>query len=71
MPSAAQKAPLDYLFALLICATTVGTAFLVDPPATRWVVFSVGVVMTVAVLVAAAKPVKSTDEQPPAGSSRR
>lgn len=58
MPPAAKKAPFDYLFALVVCATPVGTAFLVDPPTTRWIVFATGVVMTLSVLAAAARPSK-------------
>jgi len=53
---AIAKAPLDYLFALVISLGAVGMSFLVDPPETKWIVFAVGLIMTVSVLAAAAKP---------------
>jgi hypothetical protein len=58
MRPAASKAPLEYLFALATCLFVVGTSFLVDPPATRWVVFAVGVVMSVSVLAVSLRPVR-------------
>lgn len=59
MPPEAKKAPLDYLFAFLMAASPIIGSFWVEPPETRWVVFGVGVFMTLSVLVVAAKPVKS------------
>ncbi|MGH9122278.1 MAG: hypothetical protein ACRDYC_10100 [Acidimicrobiales bacterium] len=53
------KAPWDYLFALAISATVVGTAFLVKPAETKWIVVVVGVVMLVGVLAAAVWPSRS------------
>jgi uncharacterized protein (DUF983 family) len=59
MPPAASKAPVDYLFALVICAITIGVSFAVKPPETRWIVFAVGCVMAVAVILAALRPTRS------------
>jgi protein-S-isoprenylcysteine O-methyltransferase Ste14 len=56
MPPAASKAPLDYLFALVVCAVVVGVSFKVEPSETHWIVFGVGVGMAVAVLLAALRP---------------
>jgi hypothetical protein len=58
MRPAASKAPLEYLFANATCLFVLGMSFLVSPPATRYVVFSVGVVMTVSVLIASLWPVR-------------
>ncbi len=58
MPPAASKAPLDYLFALVICVITVAVSFKVDPPETRWIVFGVGVAMGLAVLAVALRPTR-------------
>jgi diacylglycerol kinase len=55
MPSAASKAPKDYLFALVVCVV-VAVSFKVSPSETRWIVFTVGVLMGVAVLMAAVRP---------------
>jgi protein-S-isoprenylcysteine O-methyltransferase Ste14 len=56
MPSAASKAPKDYLFALVVCVVVVAVSFKVSPSETRWIVFTVGVLMGVAVLMAAVRP---------------
>jgi uncharacterized protein (DUF983 family) len=61
MPPAASKAPYDYLFALVVCAIVVGVSFEVQPPETRWIVFAVGVVMAVAILLAALRPSHTDD----------
>ena len=58
MQPAAKKAPFDYLFALVISLCPLGMSFVVTPDETRWVVFAVGVVMTVTVLGAALRPVR-------------
>lgn len=58
---AAQKAPLDYLFAILVSATVVGTSFLVEPPETKYVVLITGVVMLIASVAAALRPARSAD----------
>ena len=55
---AASKAPLDYLFALVIGLVVIGLTFFMKPPTTRWLVFGIGVIMVVAVLAAALKPVR-------------
>jgi hypothetical protein len=59
MPPAASKAPLDYLFALAVCAVVVIVSFWVQPSETRWIVFGVGIFMGVSILAAAAKPTRS------------
>jgi protein-S-isoprenylcysteine O-methyltransferase Ste14 len=56
MPPAASKAPIEYLFALVVCLITVGVSFKVAPSETRWIVFTVGVIMAVAVVLAALRP---------------
>ncbi|MHB1533021.1 MAG: hypothetical protein ACYC1D_00100 [Acidimicrobiales bacterium] len=56
MPPAAKKAPADYLFALFVSAAPIVGSFVVTPSETRWIVFSVGVVMVLAVLFAATRP---------------
>jgi hypothetical protein len=56
MPPAAKRAPWDYLFAILVSATVVGTSFVVEPPATKYIVMITGIVMLIASLAAAAKP---------------
>lgn len=58
MRPAAVKAPMDYLFALVVCLIVIAVSFAVEPPETRWIVFGVGCVMAVAVLAAAARPVR-------------
>lgn len=58
MRPAGTKAPLEHAFALAVCLFVTGMAFLVEPAATRWVVFGVGVFMTVSVLVATLYPVR-------------
>ncbi|MDQ6783660.1 MAG: hypothetical protein M3063_09500 [Actinomycetota bacterium] len=66
MPPAAKKAPLDYLFAIFVGLFVFGTSFVVDPPATRYIVMITGAVMLLAALGAAARPDKadsSTDGQ--------
>ncbi|MGH9061707.1 MAG: hypothetical protein ACRDZY_19670 [Acidimicrobiales bacterium] len=62
MQPAAKKAPLDFLFALVISLCPLVLSFFVQPDTTRWIVFAVGVVMTLSVLAAALRPVK--DQQP-------
>jgi hypothetical protein len=59
MPPAASKAPVDYLFALVICAITIGVSFAVKPAETKWIVFAVGCVMAFAVILAALRPSRS------------
>ena len=64
MRPAASRAPLEYLFALATCLFVVITSLLwVDPPATKWVVFSVGMVMTLSVLVVSLWPVRDRSGQ--------
>lgn len=54
---AIMKAPFDYLLALVICLGPVIGSIVVKPPLTRWIVFSVGVVMFLSVLFFAVRPV--------------
>jgi hypothetical protein len=58
MPPAAKRAPLDYLFAILVSATVLGTSFVVEPPATKYIVMITGAIMLITSLAAAAKPEK-------------
>jgi hypothetical protein len=44
-----------YLFALLITLIVTGLAFPVNDPGTKWIVFSVGVLMDVSILIAWAR----------------
>ena len=57
MVPAIVKAPLDYLFGLVIAALAIGLSFDCDPRSTGWIVFGVGVVMGVSVLGAGLRPV--------------
>lgn len=57
MQPAAAKAPLDYLFALVVSALAIGLSFDCDPRSTGWVVFASGVVMALAVIGAGLRPV--------------
>jgi hypothetical protein len=59
MRPAFSKAPLDYLFALAVCALIVGTSFAVKPAVTEWAVFGVGAAMGAVVLALAVRPVRS------------
>jgi hypothetical protein len=59
MKPAALKAPLDYLFAFVVSVATVALSFLCDPRSTGWIVFAVGVVMTISVLAAGLRPVRT------------
>jgi len=64
MRPAFTKAPLEYLFALATCLFVVVTSLLwVDPPATMWVVFGCGVVMTVSVLIVSLWPIRNRSAQ--------
>jgi NADH:ubiquinone oxidoreductase subunit H len=58
MRPAVTKAPVEFLFALVIAATVVGTSFVVKPAATKWVVFGVGVALVLSIAVAALKPIR-------------
>ncbi len=65
MPTAAKKAPLDFLFAIVVCLIVIGTSLLVDPPETKYVVLITGIVMLIAVLASAGrlrKPAPSPSE---------
>ncbi|MDQ6838853.1 MAG: hypothetical protein M3137_11110 [Actinomycetota bacterium] len=67
MPPAVKKAPLDYLFAIVVALIVIGTSLVVDPPTTKYIVFLTGVVMLIAVLATAAKP----DKAPPTRDGRQ
>jgi hypothetical protein len=51
------KAPLDYLFALVVSALAIGLSFLCDPRTTGWIVFAVGCIMALSVLATGLRPV--------------
>jgi hypothetical protein len=52
------KGPLDYLFALAVSLAAVFLSLPVEPQETRWVVFGVGIFMTLTVVFAALRPTK-------------
>lgn len=54
----AQDSPFEYFFALLMAVSPIIGSIWVDPATTRWIVFGVGCVMTVAVILVALRPVK-------------
>jgi hypothetical protein len=59
MRPAFMKAPFEYGFALATCLFVVVTSLIwVDPPATMWVVFASGMVMTLSVLVVSLWPTR-------------
>jgi hypothetical protein len=60
----AQNSPGEYLFALLMAISPIVGSFWVDPAVTRWIVFAVGVAMTVGVILVALKPIRVTAESP-------
>ena len=53
-------APFEYLFAVLMAASPIIGSIWVRPDITKWIVFSVGVVMVLGVIVVALSPSKST-----------
>ena len=53
-------APYEYLFALAMAASPIIGAIWVTPDVTKWVVFSVGVVMVLGVIAVALSPSRST-----------
>lgn len=55
-----QSSPFEMLFAILMAASPIIGSFWVDPPTTRWIVFGVGVAMTVVTIGVALKPGKSS-----------
>lgn len=57
----AQNSPGEYLFALLMGASPIIGSIWVDPDVTRWTVLGVGAAMTLGVVLAALKPVRSPD----------
>ena len=54
----ALDAPGEWLFALLMAASPIIGAIWVTPDVTKWTVLSVGVVTSLAVVVAGLRPVK-------------
>lgn len=54
------SAPFEYLFALLMAASPIIGSIWVTPDTTKWTVLGVGVLMVVAVLAAALRPVRRT-----------
>lgn len=57
-----QERPAEMLFALLMAVSPIIGAIWVTPDVTKWIVLGVGVVMTLATLAVALRPVR----QPPA-----
>jgi hypothetical protein len=53
-----QEVPGEILFALLMAVSPIVGSFWVDPDVTKWIVFGVGVAMTVGVLLVALRPVR-------------
>ncbi len=54
----AQDSPFEFFFALLMAVSPIIGSIWVDPDTTKWIVFGVGCAMTVAVLLAALRPIK-------------
>jgi hypothetical protein len=54
-----QESPGEILFALLMAVSPIIGAIWVTPDVTKWIVFGVGVAMTLVVLAIAVRPVKS------------
>lgn len=54
-----QNAPGEILFALLMAVSPIIGCIWVTPDVTKWIVFGVGVAMTVVVLAIAIRPVKA------------
>ena len=54
----ALDAPGEWLFALLMAASPIIGAIWVTPDVTKWTVLSVGVVISLAVVIAGLRPVK-------------
>jgi hypothetical protein len=55
----ALSAPGEWLFALLMAASPIIGAIWVEPPATKWAVFGVGVLMVIGTVIAGLRPVKA------------
>jgi hypothetical protein len=55
-----QDAPAEMFSALLLGASPIVGSFWVDPDVTRWIVFAVGVAMSLGVLLVALRPVKDS-----------
>jgi hypothetical protein len=53
-----QESPGEMLFALLMAISPIIGAIWVTPDVTKWIVFGVGVVMTLAVIAVCLRPVK-------------
>jgi hypothetical protein len=53
-----QEAPGEMLFALLMAISPIVGAIWVEPPVTKWIVFSVGCLMTLGVILVALRPVR-------------
>ena len=59
----ALEAPGEWLFALLMAISPIIGAIWVEPAVTKWIVFGVGVAMTIGVVVAGLRPVKRQPDQ--------
>ena len=53
-----QDAPGELLFALLMAVSPIVGSFWVDPDVTKWIVFGVGCLMSLAVILVALRPVR-------------
>ncbi len=62
----ALNAPGEWLFALLMAASPIVGSFWVTPDVTRWIVFGVGVAMTIGTALAGLRPVKAPPDAQPA-----
>jgi hypothetical protein len=63
MRPVALEAPGEWLFALLMAISPIIGAIWVEPDVTKWIVFGVGVVMTIGVALAGLRPVKRQPDQ--------
>jgi hypothetical protein len=54
-------APFEYVFALAMAASPIIGSIWVTPDVTKWIVFSVGVVMVLGVIVVALSPSHSAE----------
>ncbi|HWE56581.1 MAG TPA: hypothetical protein VG435_13795 [Acidimicrobiales bacterium] len=55
------NAPGEFLFAILMAASPIVGSIWVDPDVTKWIVFGVGVAMTLVTIAIALRPVKTSN----------
>jgi hypothetical protein len=63
MRPVALEAPGEWLFAVLMAISPIIGAIWVEPEVTKWIVFGVGVAMTIGVILAGLRPVKQQPDQ--------